>query len=107
MNLCNAPELKALLARHGFRFSKSKGQNFLIASWVPEDIAVVGYDGIPMSSFSVPRLTTVRQDTQRLAERGVDVLLRNIERPNRPFHEVVPFQLIPGESVACIPSHDG
>ena len=39
MNLCNAPELKALLARHGFRFSKSKGQNFLIASWVPEDIA--------------------------------------------------------------------
>ena len=28
-----------LLARHGFRFSKSLGQNFLTASWVPEDIA--------------------------------------------------------------------
>ena len=39
MDLCNAPELKSLLARHGFRFSKSKGQNFLIAPWVPEDIA--------------------------------------------------------------------
>ena len=33
-------------------------------------------------------------------ERGVDVLLRNIERKNCPVHEVVPFQLIPGESVA-------
>ena len=44
--------------------------------------------------------STVRQDTQRLAERGVDVLLRNIERKNCPVHEVVPFQLIPGESVA-------
>ena len=68
---------------------------------VPEDISVVGYDGIPMASYSVPRLTTVRQDTQRLAERGVDVLLRGIERRGQaPVHEVVPFQLIPGESVA-------
>ena len=74
---------------------------------VPEDISVLGYDGIALADYSVPRLATVRQDTQRMAERGVDVLLRNIERPNRPFHEVVPFQLIPGESVACIPSHDG
>ena len=46
----------------------------------PEDISVVGYDGIPMASYSVPRLSTVRQDTQRLAERGGGVLLRNIER---------------------------
>jgi len=39
MDLCAAPEVKSLLARHGFRFSKTKGQNFLIAAWVPEDIA--------------------------------------------------------------------
>lgn len=39
MDLCSAPAIKSLLARHGFRFSKSKGQNFLIASWVPEEIA--------------------------------------------------------------------
>ena len=69
---------------------------------VPEDISVLGYDGIALSDYFVPRLATIRQDTQRMAERGVDVLLRNIERPNRPFHEVVPFQLIPGESVATL-----
>lgn len=39
MDLCNIREIKTLLARHGFHFSKSMGQNFLIASWVPEDIA--------------------------------------------------------------------
>ena len=39
MNLCNINEIKALLARHGFRFSKSMGQNFLIEDWVPSDIA--------------------------------------------------------------------
>ena len=40
MNLTDIREVKALLARHGFHFSKSMGQNFLIADWVPRDIAV-------------------------------------------------------------------
>ena len=39
MNLTDYNEIRALLARHQFRFSKSKGQNFLTAAWVPEDIA--------------------------------------------------------------------
>lgn len=39
MNLTDPRDIKALLARHGFRFSKSMGQNFLIANWVPRDIA--------------------------------------------------------------------
>lgn len=39
MNLCDIGEIKALLARYGFHFSKSMGQNFLIADWVPRDIA--------------------------------------------------------------------
>ena len=39
MDLCNIHEVKALLARHGFHFSKSLGQNFLIESWVPREIA--------------------------------------------------------------------
>ena len=39
MDLCNINDIKALLARHGFRFSKSMGQNFLIEDWVPRDIA--------------------------------------------------------------------
>ena len=39
MDLCNGNDIKALLARHGFRFSKSMGQNFLIEGWVPRDSA--------------------------------------------------------------------
>lgn len=39
MNLTNINDIKALLARHGFHFSKSMGQNFLIESRVPHDIA--------------------------------------------------------------------
>ena len=67
---------------------------------VPEDISVVGYDGVVIGQYSVPRLTTIRQDSQLLAERGVETLLRNIVLGCRPVHELVPFQLIQGESAA-------
>ena len=39
MELTNPADIRALLARHDFRFSKSMGQNFLTAAWVPSDIA--------------------------------------------------------------------
>lgn len=39
MNLTNINEIKELLSRHGFHFSKSMGQNFLTAAWVPQQIA--------------------------------------------------------------------
>ena len=39
MNLCDINQIKALLTRHDFRFSKSMGQNFLIEDWVPREIA--------------------------------------------------------------------
>ena len=67
---------------------------------VPEDISVVGYDGISIARYSIPRLTTISQDTRQLAEQGVDILLRNIERSSGPVHRVVPFRLLDGESVA-------
>ena len=39
INVCDIQVMKPLLAEHGFHFSKAKGQNFLIANWVPERIA--------------------------------------------------------------------
>ena len=41
MNLCDRRTIEELLTRHGFRFAKSMGQNFLIESWVPRDTAEV------------------------------------------------------------------
>lgn len=39
MRLTDINDIKSLLVSHGFRFSKSMGQNFLTAAWVPENIA--------------------------------------------------------------------
>ena len=46
IDVCDIQVMKPLLADHGFHFSKAKGQNFLIARWVPESIArEAGVDG--------------------------------------------------------------
>ena len=68
---------------------------------VPDDISLVGYDGIEQASYCIPRLTTVRQDADRLARRGVDILLQQTSG-GRAVHEIVPFQLVEGESVRPI-----
>ena len=39
MNLCDELTIRMLLERHGFHFSKSMGQNFLIDPQIPADIA--------------------------------------------------------------------
>ena len=96
--LRRCPDLTAL-----FCLSDVMAMGAIRAIWdlgrrVPDDVSVVGYDGILLSQFSVPRLATVRQDTQKLAERGVDLLLRSLQRPRPPAHEVAPFQPIPGDS---------
>ena len=46
IDVCNMQQIKLLLAKYGFHFSKAKGQNFLTQRWVPERIAQdSGVDG--------------------------------------------------------------
>ena len=71
---------------------------------VPRDLSVMGFDGIPMARYSLPRLTTISQDVQQLAGDGVRALLDGI-RTGTARHETVPFHLLPGESTAPPAGH--
>lgn len=66
---------------------------------VPEDVSVIGYDGIPVGRFLVPRLATIRQNTELMAVWGADLLLNRLNEPQSPVHQYVPFTLVEGESV--------
>lgn len=66
---------------------------------VPEDISIIGYDGIPLSRYCFPRLTTIHQNTYLMATQGVDLLLQRIHYPYQAIHRVIPFELVEGESV--------
>ena len=71
-----------------------------IGKSVPQDISLVGFDGIESSQFCIPRLTTVRQDTTRLAERGAAILLSMIEGTSRgSVCEIVDHTVLKGETV--------
>lgn len=65
---------------------------------VPEDISLMGYDGIDLAEYCVPRLATVRQPIDWLAQRSVSILLHQVAGGGA-VHEVLPFEIVAGESV--------
>lgn len=76
MNLCDVNQIKALLARHGFRFSKSMGQNFLIEPWVPRDIAAASGAGPETGVLEVgPGIGPLTRELSQLAGKVVSVEL--------------------------------
>ena len=68
---------------------------------VPEDISLVGYDGIRMSQMMQPRLTTFRQDAARIAREVFSLMIDAIESPDNhiPKHITVSGMLVEGETV--------
>ena len=69
---------------------------------VPEDVSVMGFDGIDLGRYLTPQLTTIRQDADALACQSVEQLLRCIEQETPPIHLRTPYQLVEGESVRPI-----
>lgn len=70
---------------------------------VPEDVSVCGFDGIELAAYLAPRLTTIRQPADRMASRGVTMLVHCIEQHSGAVHELVPYELLEGESVLRLP----
>ena len=66
---------------------------------VPDDVSVVGYDGIEMSKFFIPRITTVEQPVDAIARESVHMLMDMLENGAEPTHVVVDAQLKIRESV--------
>lgn len=67
---------------------------------VPDDISIIGYDGVAYGRYSIPRLATIQQDTAELARKSVEDLLMRINYENRSAnHEMIPFRVLAGESI--------
>ncbi|HYE82366.1 MAG TPA: LacI family DNA-binding transcriptional regulator [Clostridia bacterium] len=66
---------------------------------VPEDIAVVGFDGIQLSEYSNPRLTTVVQDFKGMGKVAADTLIKMLNGETVEETSYVPYFLRVRESV--------
>ncbi|MBR3335143.1 MAG: LacI family DNA-binding transcriptional regulator [Clostridia bacterium] len=70
---------------------------------VPEDVSVVGFDGVDIGRFTLPRLTTVEQPVEEIARRSVNLLLDMMEKDAAPRHILVEASFRRRESVAqCV-----
>ncbi len=83
INVCDINTMKPLLAEHGFHFSKAKGQNFLIAPWVPESIAVES--GVDSSVGVLEIGPGIGPLTQQLALRAGKVCAVEVDERLKPI----------------------
>ena len=80
---------------------------------IPEDVSVIGFDGLDFLDHVSPRLTPVRQDAFSIGQRAAEMLLEHILN-REDLHDnqvmVMPVTLIEGGTVAApkgIPDRDG
>jgi len=83
INVCDINIMKPLLAEHGFHFSKAKGQNFLIANWVPERIAEDA--GVDATAGVLEIGPGIGPLTQQLCLRAKEVCAVELDRRLEPI----------------------
>jgi len=110
MDLCDINQIKALLARNGFRFSKSMGQNFLIEHWVPADIAQAsgaapGYGVLEVGPGIGPLTRELSQLADKVASVELDKALLPILKEtlaDRDNVEIVPGDILKTDIPALV-----
>lgn len=86
VNVCDLQVMKPLLAEYGFHFSKAKGQNFLIAPWVPQSIAEqAGVDGTAGVLEIGPGIGPL---TEQLALRAEKVCAVEVDERLKPILDI-------------------
>ncbi len=75
---------------------------------IPEDISVVGFDGLALAEFSHPPLTTVRQDFEQIGQELVDLVLTQMRAQGaavaRHDRVAVPTELVIRASTGPAPA---
>ena len=66
---------------------------------VPEDVSVMGFDGLEIGDYTDPRLTTIHQPVEAIADHSIRILRENIEKAQSPRYETVPVTVQLKESV--------
>lgn len=65
---------------------------------VPEDVSVMGFDGLDIGEYTVPKLATIRQSVPELARRSIQILRSQIEDRAASCCETIPAAVVSKES---------
>ncbi|EEO6564811.1 LacI family transcriptional regulator [Listeria monocytogenes] len=72
-----------------------------IGKKIPNDIKVIGFDDTPQCNYTVPKLSSVKQDIPKIAQITVDNLITIIKNPKQKkrITEIVPVELSLKDSI--------
>ncbi|MCB0000732.1 MAG: substrate-binding domain-containing protein, partial [Anaerolineales bacterium] len=70
-----------------------------LAKQVPQDLAVVGFDNIGLSSIFIPSLSSVHVDKYEIGQRAMNRILDMLDSPEQSFAPIeLPVTLVTRES---------
>lgn len=66
---------------------------------IPEDLSIMGFDDIVLSSYTTPKLSTVRQDFTKIGYTAFEQVVNMLEHRPGGYHKILPFEIVDRETV--------
>ena len=74
---------------------------------VPDDLCIVGFDGIPFAGISNPRLTTVAVPSAEMGRVAASSLIRAVHEGALPEGVMLPVEIVVRQSTRTVPRPNG
>lgn len=100
--LAGAPEITAVFCSSDLMAIGFMNRCRELGISVPDQLSVIGFDDIILSSYTTPKLTTVKQDFKYMGSSAFEQMIRIIENKEEGFTEIVPYEFVERESVKAI-----
>lgn len=66
---------------------------------IPEDLSIMGFDDIVLSNYTTPKLSTVKQDFNRIGYTAFEEVVRMLENRNHGYHKLLSFEIVDRETI--------
>ncbi len=96
------PELTAIFCMSDIMALGTMRAIYDMGKRVPDDISLVGFDGLDTIRFSIPRINTIKQDVEALAVHSVEILENAITNKKKAQHYRVAYTIQEGESIRLL-----
>lgn len=87
--LAHTPRITAIFATTDMLAIGAMQTAHKLGITIPDDLSILGYDGVMESAITFPALTTMRQPIHEMGELSAQTLLAHIRQPDAPTQQIV------------------